>query len=422
MSAYWLSRWLDYHDITTETDAERALLSPTIINSLRKAARKAIPSLLEPSETAFSVVAGRGIDLSGQLACRSDICRIRQANELFKHVWHYFDQIIVQDNVVYEINMHWHDSPDNVLKDVLSQIKILLYLKSIGAEDLVDFRIKARPCTTHWQKHAEEAGILDIVNKLDTLTDFLLQDAKIRFTQDESGVINFTLAHPTIFPPHSGKLENLRLADGEASLRRGAAEIVSRRFIAHLTSDVAASNVYNAALGAADPIHDMLLRQIRGVTAEEVLFNLNLPVLDGLQPWDLIDIRREEGAYFATFRDSLLMAARERLKENAFDSGSKVAEEIRLDIIEPELNQITARLQAAQSTLSRKSAVGLVLGSLSTTCGLLAGFGPSVAAVSGTAVAITCTGTATAKYLDDLKDISLNNMFFLWKAREHVPH
>ena len=24
MSAYWLSRWLDYHDITTETDAERA--------------------------------------------------------------------------------------------------------------------------------------------------------------------------------------------------------------------------------------------------------------------------------------------------------------------------------------------------------------------------------------------------------------
>jgi hypothetical protein len=422
MSKYWLSKWLDYHDINSEEEAKKALLSPTVTNDLRRYATKSSGVLRAKADTNFSVVAGRGIDLSGQLDCSSDTCRIRQVNQLFGHVWHYFDQIIVQDGIVHEVIYHWEDTPEITQRRLLSHIKVLLYLRSIGAENLVDFRIKQPACTEHWQLHAEEAGLSALVNQIDDLADYLLSGATVTFEEGKEGGTLFRFSHPQINPQQVGELLPSDIGQIDGSLQRKAAVLVARGFLAHLTSDVAASNSYHAALGSVNSIHDLLLRRWRGITPADVLMNLRLPILSGLKPWDLIDIRREEGQYFANFRDSLLQAIKERLKLSEYDSANEVAEEIRLDLIEPQLNQISLRLKAAQNTLSKKSAIGLVLGSLGTTCGILAGLAPEAAVAGGTTMALGCTGAATAKYLDDTKDISLNDMFFLWKAREHTPH
>lgn len=308
MSKYWLGKWLDHHGVNSEEDAEKALRSPTVVNDLRKFARKASNDLLTAADSNYSVVAGREIDLSGQLDCSSDSCRIRQVNQLFGHVWHYFDQIIVQDGVVWDVIYNWEDTPEITRRRLLSHIKVLLYLRSIGAEDLVDFRVKQPACTEHWQRHAEEAGLSALVQQVDNLADYLLQDADIVFSEGIEGATAFRFSHPLVNPQHRGELLPSDIGQIDGTLKRKATVLVARGFLAHLTSDVAASNSYHAALGSVNKIHDMLLRQWRGITAADVLMNLKLPVLSGLQPWDLIDIRREEGQYFSNFRDSLLLA------------------------------------------------------------------------------------------------------------------
>ncbi len=421
---YWLGEWLDYNDLNSVEAVEKSLASPTVIADLRQASRNALRKqnrggLENNAAIPHSIVAGRGIDLTGQLSCRSDVCRRRQVDELFTRVWHYFDQIIVHDDLAGSLDREW--SMGHVKDQLLSNIKVLLYLRQIGASDLVEFRPKPKACTVHFDQHAREAGLTEIKLRVDQLVQQLMPKVHVHFFV-KNGQSTFRLSHPLLEVSHGGSMEHENVADIDGSPELKATTLVARRIIAHLSSDIAASHRYHAPLGTVLKTHELLLNQFHSTSVTDVVLNLNLPVLDGLQPWDLIAIRRDEQEYFNRFRDSLTKTIKERLKVDPDSGPLKLADELREDLIEPRLRDLSARLSAAQRLMTKKSSVGLFLGAVSTTCGILSGLDPHLACMGGTGVAIACAGTATAKFLDESRDVQMDDMYFLWKGAECVPH
>src|SRR5258707_656459 len=126
---YWLGEWLDYNDFSSAEEIEKSLASPTVVTELRQTARKALrkqdyKTLPAAATTSNTIVAGRGIDLTSQLSCSSDVCRRRQTSELFSRVWHYFDQIIVHDDLAESLDRDW--DPKHSRDKLLANIKVLL--------------------------------------------------------------------------------------------------------------------------------------------------------------------------------------------------------------------------------------------------------------------------------------------------------
>ena len=74
-----------------------------------------------------------------------------------------------------------------------------------------------------------------------------------------------------------------------------------------------------------------------------------------------------------------------------------IAEQVKRDLIEPELDRIRRRLAASERALKRKSSVEMFLGALTTGCGLLAGISPPLAVSARTAAAVAAIGGAANK-------------------------
>jgi hypothetical protein len=167
--------------------------------------------------------------------------------------------------------------------------------------------------------------------------------------------IRYAFTHPQFEHTVWGGLEDKDaglLSYGE--LRRVIAKDVVQRYLAHLSSDVAIAHHANAPLGLVVWFHGRLLRQsATRLTPTEVLFSLDLPVLNKVPIDTLLKIRKNDGDAFQRFRDSLTKAVTERLRESSSDGG-RLAEDIRRDVIEPELVRVSQRLASAERALSRK--------------------------------------------------------------------
>ena len=96
-SSYWLFSWLNEHGITNVGQAGRLLAESREVERLREIAAGATYPAAQAG--AFSILAGKGVDLSGVLDCHSARCRRRQVDELFEKAWFYFDRIVVADAV-----------------------------------------------------------------------------------------------------------------------------------------------------------------------------------------------------------------------------------------------------------------------------------------------------------------------------------
>jgi hypothetical protein len=235
--------------------------------------------------------------------------------------------------------------------------------------------------------------------------------------------IRYAFTHPQFEHTVWGGLEDKDaglLSYGE--LRRVIAKDVVQRYLAHLSSDVAIAHHANAPLGLVVWFHGRLLRQsATRLTPTEVLFSLDLPVLNKVPIDTLLKIRKNDGDAFQRFRDSLTKAVTERLRESSSDGG-RLAEDIRRDVIEPELVRVRQRLASAERALSRKALVGFGLGSLVTVCRLLAGVPAPLAVTGGVGTLTSVAASAALKDIDERRDVSLSDTYFLWKALEHAAH
>lgn len=130
-------------------------------------------------------------------------------------------------------------------------------------------------------------------------------------------------------------------------------------------------------------------------------------------------IRREHKLSFDIFRQSLRTAIKERLQNASNEDVHSLAADVRGDVIDPALNEIERRLSAAAQVFGKKAAVSVTLGSLATTCGLLYFPGDPISAVLGVAAAVGGVLNAAYKHIEDTRDVSLADMYFLWEVQKH---
>jgi len=420
---YWVFDWLDRHRVMSVEQAELLLANPVAVGDLKTAAQQALRQFGHPVSEGDSVLAGRGIDLSGQLDCSHPSCRKKQVDRLFSRVWHYFDKIVVEDSIAHEVAMHWDEADAKKRNEwILSHIRVLLYVKQIGAESLLDFRLKPPPCQVHVLRHIEEASLTRVLEVETALVRAILRSAEITLRPKGAGDVDYRLDYSEFEHTQWGVIPRSQ-ARGlrEGQLKALVVKQVLEKFLSYLASDVRSAHLYKAPLGAVIPIHQTLLHAATSPTIADVALQLQLPVLEGLPPEILIRIRKDENEHFSRFKTKLRLAMQERLRVKDTDA-AKIAKDIRRDIIEPELALIRDRLTATEKTVVKKSTVGIFLGALWTTCGILAGAPPPLAVTTGIGAAVSIVGTGTSKYLDDKRDIVLSDMYFAWKAEQHARH
>jgi hypothetical protein len=228
-----------------------------------------------------------------------------------------------------------------------------------------------------------------------------------------------TVYHPKFFEePYILMGESLSRSEMPEITRRYLAEKVVRDHVEALLSDLGQTRNAKAPLGTTLRFYKQILHKETGLADEAlVAFQMDLPILQGVDPEILLKIRHDERDHFDAFRNSLRTAINERLRESAATDPKGIAQEIRSDVIDPALNDIERRLNAARSALLRKGAVSVGVGALATTCGLLTA--NPILIGSGFATAMT-TVAHVNKYIEEDRDVSLSDMYFLWRAQKHA--
>jgi hypothetical protein len=417
---YWVYGWLDEYKVGTIDTARLLLANPIVLDDLAERARRSEQDQIVFPNDKTSILAGRGIDLSGQLDCNHWDCKKKQIDRLFGQVWLYFDEIVVQDTITHEVAYHW-DNHERRTDWLLSQIQVLLYLREIKADSLLRFLGKPPGCTIHLRRHTEEAGLTRAFEIEDTVVGEIERTAQISLEREGDGSVSYSLDHTTFVHTRWGRIPKQRLSGVRPrQLRRLVIREEIRGFLAFLNSDVMSARGCGAPLGAVIPLHRRLLSVSPLSQTVDVAMNLELPVLNRVPAEILVEIRLNEREHFARFRTRLRLAIQERVMAAKSENAAALAFEIRRDLIDPELTAIRDRLTVSERTMAKKSAVSVFVGALATTCGLISGLPAGVAVSAGVAATLGMTQSAASKYLDEKAEISLSDMYFAWQAMQHA--
>lgn len=415
---FWLYDWIDTFEVKDVNQAQSLLEDPGLRKDLRKRAAQVTFSTEEiPANDAPTIVAGRAIDLSGELDCFAWECMKKQVDRLFSHVWHYFDRIVIVGPSAHAFSSSWNqDTEPQKIERLLTYIRLLLYIRDIGAEDLLVFRQKRPACEVHLEDHLKEVGMEPTLMLADKLIEPIASKAEIS-TRVHNDHLDYMFTHPEFEHSVWGAIKKSE-AQSEAKLRHAVTESVFRRYLANLASDVWTAQTLSSPLGSTVNFHGQLLSAFKaGLEDAEVAFNLELPILKGISPENLLKIRRDEHLHFEKFRQSLRLAIRERLENASGEKADEIADEIRRDVINPSLSDIELRLKAAKKAVAKKAGLGLTLGALVTTCGLLT-LNPVIMGI-GITTAVGGAVPAGHKFIEETRDIELSDMYFLWQAQKH---
>lgn len=414
----WLYDWIDTLEITDFRQAEKLIKNAGLRRDLQKRAADVSFTVDKLSvRDAPTIVAGQAIDLSAQLDCFHWDCLKQQVDKLFNRVWHYFDRVVVVGPSALQFSrLLDQDVRPEVVERLITYVRLLLYIRQIGAESLFVFRQKRPPCEVHFEDHMREVGLDPEMMLADHLIEQLGHRAEISAKPHEDH-LDYTFNHPEFEHTVWGGVTK-DAANTDVQLRHAVTVSVLKKYLSSLASDIHSARVLNSPLGSTVYLHGQLLKIIKaGFNEADVAFELRLPVLQGVQPDVLLKLRQDERPYFERFRQSLRLAIKARLDHVGTDDATKIADEIRRDLLTPALNDIEFRLKAAKSTLTKKIGVSVTLGALATSCGLLTANPFLVAAGATPAVAYTIA--ASQKFIEETRDIELSDMYFLWQAQHH---
>jgi hypothetical protein len=415
---FWVFDWLEENNITTLSEAAKFLPRYRVIDNLKVRAEAASEEGAESLQKGQFVLAGTGIDfVGGHSICPSPTCMRGQVDELFKRVWHYFDRIVVADVFTPALLDDPPAPRQALIRMFLTHLPPLLYLLEIGAEHLVEFLPKVH-CEGHWRKHAEEEGLGEVLKLENDLADRLLETSNFHFRDNSDGESMYWIEQPETTTQTGIPLKRYPNST-EQELQEILANLVIRENLEELTFDVATAHKLKLPLGAIVGLHARMLAASCSPTIADVALRLELPILDGVPTKELVRLTEEEHDSFLQFRDSLGAAIRERIRLAESDSPKSIADQVQKDVIEPALTKIRRRLAASENALAKKTGVAIFLGTLGTTCGILCGVSPILAVPAGSAAVITATNSAAQKHIEEKQAISMEDMYFLWKATEH---
>jgi hypothetical protein len=420
-SDYWLARWLDDHDIRDQRDAKRFLKDQKHIDDLLATVSSIRPNI-DPINGAdgTTIVAGKTIDLSGDLGCHHPDCLQKDVDKLFRRAWHYFDLIAVEGLTPARAQALLTSQPPDSPEGFLGYIENLFYIRSIGAEDMLIYRQKPHACADHLREYAEKFDATNILEEREVWIASFSANARIVQLKKHDDHWHYTLNHPSLEHTAWGVVASRKARKPDESYVCGA---VFDTYAAGLVSDIGAARLMRSPLGAATTVHEELLTEApgRAPTVQDALFNLDLPVVSELPAKDLIKLRQENWQYFDSFRQALRAGASELVSKAAAGetSSTDIARQIKNDLIEPELIRIRRELRISADLLTRKASISLPVGSLATTVGLL-DKSPLVAIGFGAFVSAASIGTLLndyKKYVDDRRGVMMSDMYFLWDAQ-----
>jgi hypothetical protein len=418
---FWVFRWIEEERIRTIADARSRLAMSEGVVTFREYASRAEESSGDvPVNADAGILAGRGLDLSGELDCQHEDCLKRQVDRLFTKTWHYFDEIVVDDLYTHRISVHWDEHSDAEHQEWLwTWLGVMLHIVSVGAAELLVFRAKPH-VHEQWRRRARESGLVALPRAADALAKEIAPQIEFG-TEAKDNLIEFSVNHPLFEHTYWGSLpKRVSGGKGEAELRLAASRQVVGRFASGLTDDFVASRRVGVPLGAGVRTYQRLFDDsTEPASVPRVAFELKLPVLEGVSVRDLIALRSEERDAFTSARTRLRQAIRQLIDAGPSKSPTALAEQVRDDVVEPELARIRTKLKQAEGLLQKGSALTVGLTGFATICGLLPGL--SLADMIPVAVSTLAAGTlaSVGAYEKARSEVRGDAMYFYWKASTH---
>ena len=184
-SDYWLAHLVDSQGINTLEDAMRALENDSDVLALAEKYdefQKPLKPL--PRNHGETIVAGSVLDLSGKMDCRNPQCIIRRVDDLYGRVWHYFDTVVVSGATSRGILGFAQRDVDGFRNYLLRHMQPLMYLRQLGAEEMVIFREKPHWCLDHLPEAAERLGVSKFAELRRDFIDAIMRTRPIRKMTD----------------------------------------------------------------------------------------------------------------------------------------------------------------------------------------------------------------------------------------------
>ena len=419
----WFHDWLADNGINDEASAYKEAKNPSKFADLLGRARAQQTEPVEPLSDR-SIIAGRSLDLTGYLACGHANCLTRQVDDLFRHVWHYFDKIAIsgpEAHLFLDAASNGKNSQDYLAKRVAELARPIFYIREIGADKLVTWVSKPPACTVHWKEYKELEDYQLPEEAKKAIGSRLLEEGRVML-EKKGSQSRLTLRHPGLFAGSgSRKLDDLqRLKEPGESLESTLARLITLQHWVGAASDLYTANSIKLPIGLGIGLEARMAGlQRNSISPAEVAFDLVLPVVDGLPVKELISLRESENDAFEGFRDCLTKAIKERvsLAGSSIDNVNALALEIQSDVINPALHRIQRQLRAAEGVLQKNSRYNIAIAGLATVCGV---FTTPDIATAVAAVALAGTGIVGSQFVSEKRDIALDDMYFLWKAKEYA--
>ncbi|WP_204072791.1 hypothetical protein [Planotetraspora phitsanulokensis] len=405
--------WIDEKAIKSEKDIDRVVKRRATFGELERIAEVIPYTTEEVSHEGPYALAGRGMDLTGELDCYAWNCQKKQVDVLFSRTWHYFDKIVVTGLTPTRFCQMLDSSYDSQFRKLVlaSQLRLLLYLRDIGAEANLIFRQKTPACRQHFEEHLRESGLSHLVDAAAPLVDELALAGHYTIDRRCDDHLHYTFEHPLLEHVQSGAVGAGLVGE---DLARAIAMDVFKLYSAHMVADIRTSRIVKAPLAAVVGLHRETLYRVPAADEHSIALELGLPFLNGVPVKDLIQIRNDEYLSFEKFRTSLRKAIKEKVTSATEGGPTEVANEISRDIVLPSLNEIALKLNKAQKVLTKKSALSVGVGVAATMIGAIAGI--PLLLPAGVASALL-PSAHYMKYLEEKRDIELADMYFLWKLQ-----
>lgn len=436
MQNYWFANWMSQEGVKDGASLRKALHRRKGRTSLYDGAvgrgtssnTEAGDDHRTPSAAVTSIVAGKGIDLTGEFSQPGEWLR-REITDLFRHVWHYFDRIILPDQAVDPI-FRYTNNLRNSLEDLANELEPIVnavnLLKASGGSEMLAFKYRALACCKEGEDSASTLDSDDTPTTLKKLTDAIVKDGKISWTfrRIEAGHphVTYFIQHPWFGPSAIGDLCLINKALPTASeIREYIVHRVVTRYWFALKTDILAARKFDIPLGATIPFYRKLLTSDNKPSVSEVAFELDLPVASKCPVAELIRFRADERESFERFQTAVRLAITERLRNSESVTASAIAAEIKRDIIDPELRRIRDRLAASKRLAVQTTTSGMMLGTATAAVGLLSPLqahpaGPSVAVAGAIGLGASALKKSIEDHFASRRDAALSDMYFLWSA------
>ncbi len=423
---------MDSCEIRSARDVEKVIVEPEKFQELNSIAAEASASPGGSPRTNNPIVAGRGIDLSGELTGADEHELIDEIDRAFGVAWHYFDEVIVEGLSARRYMKMISNNDDDLARGrVRAHCILLLHLRKIGALDSVVFRQKPDPCVRHGDDASilEDAGLKRILDDRMSIVEILaegtLHDIEDHYFWAGDGHFHYVYEHPLVGVVRGG-IEGSPAGYEVGELKRLISSNIFDLYATYAAADVAIASECSAPLATMSPILESILGGSGSKTAvdtrslvNDVAIEIGLPILHGVSASDLLKIREDESDAFERFRVALRTVINEVVKksdQSVNPSGAAVS--IVEEFLIPALHDIDQRLGVARKALTRKSVANVSVGATAVVAGLIAGI--PLLLPAGIALGMAVPGANLAKYLEEKGQVELSDMYFLWKLQNRT--